>query len=100
MTKSLWYLFFWDYQYFTLADLKMCLNVGATGLRDSLLKDRVRSNLNLVSEDVEFLNDQLGPSLKAMSHKPDTQFNDRKAANLKRKYGSLYSVITWSVHIN
>ena len=74
-----------------LADLKTCLNVGATGLRDSLMKDRVRSNLNLVSEDVEFLDDQLGPRLKAMSHKPDKEFNDRKAANLKRKYASAVS---------
>ena len=51
-----------------LADLNTCLNVGATNLRKTLMTDRVRSNLNILQEDLEFLDDQLGPRLKAMSH--------------------------------
>ena len=72
-----------------LAELKTCLNVGAPGLRRSLMTDRVRSNLNILQEDVEFLEDQLGPRLRAMSHKPDKEFNARKAQNLKRKFSSV-----------
>ena len=72
-----------------LADLNTCLNVGATNLRKTLMTDRVRSNLNILQEDLEFLDDQLGSRLKAMSHKPDKEFNERKAANLKRKFGSV-----------
>ena len=71
-----------------LDDLKTCLNIGASGLKQQLMTDRVRSNLNILQEDVRFLEDQLGPRLMAMSHKPDKEFNDRKAANLKRKMNS------------
>ena len=53
------------------------------------MEDRVRSNLNILQEDVDFLDDQLGPRLRAMSHKPDKEYNERKAANLKRKLGSV-----------
>ena len=72
-----------------LDDLKTCLNIGAPDLKKMLMTDRVRSNLNIVQEDVEFLEDQFGPRLMAMSHKPDKEFNDRKAANLKRKMSSV-----------
>ena len=72
-----------------LDDLKTCLNIGASGLKQQLMTDRVRSNLNILQEDVRFLEDQLGPRLMAMSHKPDKEFNDRKAANLKRKMSSV-----------
>ena len=72
-----------------LADLKTCLNVGAPDLRKKLMEDRVRSNLNILQEDIDFLEDQLGPRLRAMSHKPDREYNERKAANLKRKLGSV-----------
>ena len=68
-----------------LADLKTCLHVGKPGLREFLMADRVRVNLGIASEDVLFLDDQLGPRLQAMSHKVDEEFSRRKAANLKRK---------------
>ena len=72
-----------------LADLKTCLNIGAPGLRESLGKDRVRVNLGVASEDIGFLDDQLGPRLQAMSNKTDQEFAMRKAANLKRKSSSV-----------
>ena len=72
-----------------LAELNTCLNVGVPGLRNKLMTDRVRSNLNILQEDVEFYDDQLGPRLRAMSDKPDKEFNARKAANLKRKFSSV-----------
>ena len=72
-----------------LADLKTCLFVGKPGLRESLMTDRVRVNLGIASEDVGFLDDQLGPRLQAMSHKVDKKFAERKAANLKRKATSV-----------
>ena len=50
--------------------------------------------LNILQEDLEFLNDQLGPRLRAISHKPDKEFNARKAANLKRKKSSSVSPTT------
>ena len=71
-----------------LADLKICLDIGETGLRESLRTDRVRVNLGISSEDISFYDDQFGPRLQAMSHKVDTEFARRKAANLKRKLGS------------
>ena len=43
--------------------LKTCLNIGAPGLRESLGTDRVRVNLGIASEDIGFLDDQLGPRL-------------------------------------
>ena len=72
-----------------LAELNTCLNVGAPGLRNKLMTDRVRSNLNILQEDVDFYDDQLGPRLRAMSDKLDKEFNARKAANLKRKFSSV-----------
>ena len=77
-----------------LAELNTCLNVGKPGLRKKLMTDRVRSNLNILQEDVDFLDDQLGPRLRAMSHKPDNEFNARKAANLKRKLSPSVSPTT------
>ena len=71
-----------------LGDLKTCLDIGVTGLRESLRTDRVRVNLGISSEDISFYDDQFGPRLQAMSHKVDTEFAKRKAANLKRKLSS------------
>ena len=68
-----------------LEDLKTCLNIGKPGLRKHLMTDRVRVNMGIVTEDVQFLDDQLGPRLQAMSNKVDEEFAKRKAANLKRK---------------
>ena len=72
-----------------LSDLKCCLDIGKTGLRESLRKDRVRVNLGIASEDVQFYDDQFGPRVQAMSHKLDTEFAKRKADNLKRKLSSV-----------
>ena len=44
-----------------LADMNTCLNFGVSNLRDKLLTDRVRSNLGVTVEDVDFLDDLLGP---------------------------------------
>ncbi len=71
-----------------LDDMKTCLDIGATGLRESLRTDRIRVNLGIASEDISFLEDQFGPRRQAMSHKVDTEFARRKAANLKRKASS------------
>ena len=71
-----------------LDDMKKCLDIGETGLRESLRTDRVRVNLNIATEDVSFYDDQFGPRRQAMSHKVDTEFARRKAANLKRKASS------------
>ena len=68
-----------------LADLKTCLHIGRPGLREHLMTDRVRVNLGVATEDVAFLNDQLGPRHQAMSNKVDEEFAKRKAGNLKRK---------------
>ena len=72
-----------------LADMRTCLNIGKAGLRESLIMDRVRVNLDIAAEDVSFLDDQLGPRVQAMSHKVDKEFARRKAANLKRKSTSV-----------
>ena len=44
-----------------LADMNNCLNFGVSNLCDKLLTDRVRSNLGVTVEDVDFLDDPLGP---------------------------------------
>ena len=44
-----------------LADMNTCLNFGVSNLCDKLLTDRVRSNLGVTVEDVDFLDDQMGP---------------------------------------
>ena len=72
-----------------LVDMETCLNVGKAGLRESLMMDRVRVNLDIAAEDVSFLDDQLGPRIQAMSNKVDKEFARRKAANLKRKSTSV-----------
>ena len=46
-----------------LSDLKTCVDIGGSGLRESLRTDRVRVNLGIVSEDIEFYDDQFGPRL-------------------------------------
>ena len=52
------------------ADMNTCLNFGVSNLRDKLLTDRVRSNLGVTVEDVDFLDDQLGPKKRwSMSNK-------------------------------
>ena len=52
------------------ADMNTCLNFGVSNLRDKLLTDRVRSNLGVTVEDVDFLDDQLGPRKRwSMSNK-------------------------------
>ena len=69
-----------------LADMGTCLYFGVSNLRDKLQTDRVRSNLGVTVEDLDFLDDQLGPRKTwAMSSKEDQEFAARKAANLKRK---------------
>ena len=63
-----------------------CLNFGVKNLRDRLLSDRVRSNLGVQMEDLDFLDDQFGPRKKwSMSNAEDQEFAARKAANLKRR---------------
>ena len=67
-------------------DMGTCLNFGVKNLRDKLLSDRVRKNLGVQGEDVDFLDDQFGPRKRwSMSPTEDQEFADRKAANLKRK---------------
>ena len=68
------------------ADMNTCLNFGVSNLRDKFLVDRVRSNLGVTVEDVDFLDDQLGPRQRwSMSNQEDQEFASRKAASLKRK---------------
>ena len=69
-----------------LADMATCLNFGVKNLRDRLLSDRVRSNLGVQMEDLDFLDDQFGPRKRwSMSNTEDKEFAARKAANLKRR---------------
>ena len=49
------------------------------------MTDIVRVNMGNATEDVQFLDDQLGPRLQAMSNKVEEEFARRKAAILKRK---------------
>ena len=68
------------------ADMGTCLNFGVKNLRNKLLSDRVRKNLGVQGEDVDFLDDQFGPRKRwSMSPKEDQEFANRKEANLKRK---------------
>ena len=66
-----------------------CLNFGVKNLRDRLLSDRVRSNLGVQMEDLDFLDDQFGQRKRwSMSSTEDKEFAARKAANranLKRQ---------------
>lgn len=69
-----------------LADMATCLNFGVKNLRDRLLSDRVRSNLGVQMEDLDFLDDQFGQRKRwSMSSTEDKEFAARKAANLKRQ---------------
>ena len=69
-----------------LDEMNTCLYFGVKNLREKLLSDRVRSNLGVNTEDVSFLDDQMGPRKRwSMSSKEDHEFAARKAANLKRK---------------
>ena len=69
-----------------LADMATCLNFGVKNLRDRLLSDRVRSNLGVQMEDLDFLDDQFGQRKRwSMSNTEDKEFAARKAANLKRR---------------
>ena len=69
-----------------LVDMASCLNFGVNNLRSKLLSDRVRSNLGVTVEDVDFYDDQFGPRKRwSMSNKEDQEFAARKAANLKRR---------------
>ena len=69
-----------------LDDMATCLNFGVKNLRDRLLSDRVRSNLGVQMEDLDFLDDQFGPTKRwSMSNTEDKEFAARKAANLKRR---------------
>ena len=68
------------------ADMNTCLNFGVSNLRDKLLADRVRSNLGVTVEEVDFLDDQLWPRQRwSMSNQEDQEFASRKAASHKRK---------------
>ena len=51
---------------------------------EDLKTDRVRNNLGVVTEDLEFYLDQL-ETCKHIMTKVDVEFSARKAANLKRK---------------
>ena len=78
-----------------IAQINMLLHVGATYLRGQLSKDRVRCNLGVLCEDLEFLDGsqiafQMGARLRVMG-KEDTEYNSRKEANSKRKSSSLWS---------
>ena len=69
-----------------LADMATCLNFGVKNLRDRLLSDRVRSNLGVQMEDLDFLDDLFGQRKRwSMSSTEDKEFAARKAANLKRQ---------------
>ena len=77
-----------------IAKINTLLYVGATDLREQLSEDRVRCNLGVPCEDLEFLDDQIvsqmGPRLRVMG-KEDTVYSFRKEANSKRKSSSLLS---------
>ena len=69
------------------ADMNTCLNFGVRNLRDKLLTDRIRSNLGVTVEDVDFLDDQLGPRKKwSMSNQEDQEFASRKAGAIQESY--------------
>ena len=57
-----------------IAKMNMLLCVGATDLRERLSKDRVWSNLGVLCENLEFLDDpHMGPRLRMMG-KEDTEY--------------------------
>ena len=64
--------------------MKKLFDVAHQNLVEDLKTDRVRNNLGVVTEDLEFYLDQLESRLHVMT-KVDSEFGARKAANLKRK---------------
>ena len=67
-----------------LSDMKKLFDVADPNLVEDLKTDRVRNNLGVVTEDLEFYLDQLESRQHVMT-KIDAEFGARKAANLKRK---------------
>ena len=67
-----------------LSDMKKLFDVADQNLVEDLKTDRVRNNLGVVTEDLEFYLDQLESRQHVMT-KVDVEFSARKAANLKRK---------------
>ena len=67
-----------------LSDMKKLYDVADPNLVEDLKTDRVRNNLGVVTEDLEFYLDQLESRQHVMT-KVDGEFGARKAANLKRK---------------
>ena len=67
-----------------LSDMKKLFDVADKNLVEDLKTDRVRNNLGVVTEDLEFYLDQLESRQHVMT-KIDAEFGARKAANLKRK---------------
>ena len=68
-----------------------CLSFGVKNLCDRLLSDRVRSNLGVQMEDLDFLDDQFGQRKRwSKSNTEDKEFAARKA-NLKRQLPSVSS---------
>ena len=64
--------------------MKKLFDVAHQNLVEDLKTDRVRNNLGVVTEDLEFYLDQLESRQHVMT-KIDAEFGARKAANLKRK---------------
>ena len=67
-----------------LSDMKKLFDVADKKLVEKLKTDRVRNNLGVVTEDLDFYLDQLESRQHVMT-KLDVEYGARKAANLKRK---------------
>ena len=67
-----------------LSDMKKLFDVADQNLVEDLKTDRIRNNLGVVTEDLEFYLDQRESRQHVMT-KIDVEFGARKAANLKRK---------------
>ena len=66
---------------FLSSDMKKLFDIADQNLVEDLKTDRVRNNLGVVTEDLEFYLDQLETRQHVMT-KVDVEFSARKAANL------------------
>lgn len=68
-------------------------DVAHPDLEENLKKDKIRANLGVTSEHINFLNDQRGERNMSMGSF-DTELNRKKAAVSKRKFCQVSSTVT------
>ena len=75
--------------------IEKLFDVGHSDLEKTLEQDRIRGNLGVRDEDLDFLKDQRGERKSFMAAE-DTDYRKKKEAQLKRRIGSAPATVTSS----